>query len=224
MAFRSRAMNSQGSAVYIQDDDATTSAITITGITAANPGVVTSTAHGRLEGDVGTFAAIGGMTQLNGTTGIVANPTANTFEIGNTTGFTAYTSGGTFTPVGWLQACEIRNFSLTGGQSPEIDISTVCSVSSEYLLGLGDPGEASMDVNFVPGDPAIAEFMEANLDGQPRWFKIVMPGGTGSIVFQASVRQISWAFGVNQAWQGTISLRITGLVSFVGVEALPIAA
>jgi len=76
----------------------------ITGITQANPGVVTATAHGFLEGDEVLLQSIGGMTQLNGRRVRVSNPATDTFQLReldgtaiDTTGFTAYTSGGTAT-------------------------------------------------------------------------------------------------------------------------------
>lgn len=75
---------------------------TITGITQANPAVITSVAHGFANGDDVFLAAIVGMTQLNGRSVRVKNVTANTFEITdyqgvniNTTALPAYTSGGT---------------------------------------------------------------------------------------------------------------------------------
>ena len=82
------------------------SGLTITGITKANPGVLTYTGTDPANGDWQYLAAIGGMTQLNGRYVIVANVNtgANTFELtdlfGNnidTSGFTTYTSGGTAT-------------------------------------------------------------------------------------------------------------------------------
>lgn len=68
----------------------------ISGITQANPGVVTSTSHGLTTGDSVVLKNIVGMTQLNGSEVTVTVLTANTFSIGvNTTGFTAYASAGT---------------------------------------------------------------------------------------------------------------------------------
>jgi len=68
----------------------------ITGLTQANPGVVTAVAHGFNDGDVITIVNVSGMTEVNGLTFTVANKTDDTFELSgvNTTGFTAYTSGG----------------------------------------------------------------------------------------------------------------------------------
>jgi hypothetical protein len=74
---------------------------TITGITQANPGVVTSTAHGYSNGDTIVISGVVGMTQVNGKRFKVANVTANTFQLQNidgnnvnTSSHTAYTSGG----------------------------------------------------------------------------------------------------------------------------------
>jgi hypothetical protein len=67
----------------------------ISGITQANPGVVTINAHGLITGDRIWVNEVGGMTQINGQTLSVTVLTANTFSIGiDTTGYGAYTSGG----------------------------------------------------------------------------------------------------------------------------------
>jgi hypothetical protein len=75
----------------------------VTGVTKANPAVVTSTGHGFLAGDTVTFASVGGMTQLNGNSYVVANPTANSFELSgvNSSAYGTYTSGGTATGYGF---------------------------------------------------------------------------------------------------------------------------
>lgn len=78
----------------------------VTGATKANPGVITSNSHGFSNGDIVSFASVGGMTQLNGRTYTVANVTTNTFTLKdvfgvnvNTTGYGTYTSGGTVSRV-----------------------------------------------------------------------------------------------------------------------------
>ena len=78
----------------------------ITGITQANPGVITSNSHGFSDGDEIFVDAIVGMTELNGRNYRVDNATTNTFTLtdlfGNdidTTSFTAYGSAGTATEI-----------------------------------------------------------------------------------------------------------------------------
>lgn len=77
--------------------------ISISGITQADPGVVTATSHGLSNGDHVYITGVVGMTEVNSSTVpyIVANVTANTFELTDldsnnvdTSGYTAYSSGG----------------------------------------------------------------------------------------------------------------------------------
>ena len=74
---------------------------TITGATQADPCVITATAHGWANGDEVFINDVVGMTELNGSSYLVANITANTAELTDidgvdidSTGFTAYSSGG----------------------------------------------------------------------------------------------------------------------------------
>ena len=77
---------------------------TITGITNANPGVVTATSHGYSDGDFVILSSVAGMTEVNGITYKVAGKTTNTFELNDVDGnavntstsgpYSTYTSGG----------------------------------------------------------------------------------------------------------------------------------
>ena len=83
---------------FLKDNGQITEATkTISGITAANPAVVTATSHGYSDGDDVWIADVVGMTRLNGRRFTVANKTTNTFELTdeNSTSYTAWSSGGT---------------------------------------------------------------------------------------------------------------------------------
>lgn len=71
--------------------------------TNATPIVITTSAsHLLVDGDVVTIAAVGGNTAANGTF-VVNVLTSNTFQLVNSVGSGAYTSGGTVTPKGAIQ-------------------------------------------------------------------------------------------------------------------------
>lgn len=74
----------------------TTGGGTITGVTKANPAVVTLNAHGFVNGDKIYITGAGGMTQINNREFTVAGTTTNTFQLSgvNSTGYTTFTSGG----------------------------------------------------------------------------------------------------------------------------------
>lgn len=72
----------------------------ITAATQANPCQITSANHGLLTGQQVTITGVVGMTQLNGNTYTITFVNANAFTLNvNSTGFTAYVSGGTWTLI-----------------------------------------------------------------------------------------------------------------------------
>jgi hypothetical protein len=76
---------------------------TITGITKANPGVITFSSIGDLQnGDTIYISGVSGMTQVNGNTYVITDISGNTAQLKttdgenvNTSAYTTYTSGGT---------------------------------------------------------------------------------------------------------------------------------
>ena len=82
---------------FFKDGGILTEATTaITGITQANPAVVTAASHGLSNGDRVFITSVAGMSQVNNLEFTVANSTTNTFELSgiNSTNYDAYTSGG----------------------------------------------------------------------------------------------------------------------------------
>jgi len=82
---------------YKDNGQITETALVITAISQANPAVVTIASHGFSNGNEVFLSGVAGMTEVNGKKFIVANQTANTFELAGTdsSSYTAYASGGT---------------------------------------------------------------------------------------------------------------------------------
>lgn len=209
---------SQGVVLSVHTSDAST--VNISGITAANPAVVTtSAAHGRADGDVVSIASVAGMTQINGTQAMVNVLTSTTFELVgiNSTGFSAYTSGGTVTPYVFTNLCEITSFAGNDPGAQLIEVSNICSVAKEYLAGLPDDGTATLGFNFVPSDAGLQRLWAMRDAGSVDWFRVKVPATTldpavwftaGKALVQSLLR---WPnFGVNQAITGNGSLKFTG--------------
>src|SRR6266478_2800525 len=96
----------------------------VTAITQANPGVITSNAHGYSNGDWIVISGVVGMVLLNGNTFIIAGVTANTYTLTdlfgnviNTTSYGTYTSGGiaqrVYTITSPYQASELAGLKFT---------------------------------------------------------------------------------------------------------------
>jgi hypothetical protein len=91
------------------------STLNITGITQANPGVITTAnTHGFSSGQVINITGIVGMTALNNVALTIAVIDAHNFSIGvNTTSYSAWVSGGVITP-------NLRNVSVSVNDYPDV--------------------------------------------------------------------------------------------------------
>lgn len=81
----------------------------ITGITQANPAVVTVAGHGLTTGQSVLIESVSGMTEINGQWSEITVLDADTFEMDwiDSTGYTAYSSGGTATDGVAVISCDV---------------------------------------------------------------------------------------------------------------------
>ena len=113
----------------------------ITGITQASPGVVTSTAHGRSDGDVVRIEDVEGMVEVNGKRYTVANQAANTFELTTeetpatnvaTTDYTALSGPGRWRLMQSISSCTATHIPLDAagdalGSAATITVGTIAN-------------------------------------------------------------------------------------------------
>ena len=168
----------------------------ITGVTQASPGVVTAAGHGFSNGDEIYIDGIVGMTELNGKNFKVANATADTFTLQclfgndvNTTGYSAYVSGGTVDRIYQVSTPydEADLFGLRYAQSadtmyivhPSYDIRTLSRTgSASWSLAVativGGPSPALSGANDRPSVVTFFEqrlvFANSNNNPQTLWF------------------------------------------------------
>lgn len=127
---------------------------TISGITAADPAVVTATAHGYENDDVVYISDVEGMTEVNGFTFTVANKTNDTFELSGTdsSAYTAYTSGGT--------SHKVINFTFPSALPTDSDARFLVSDTNGNMSFAQSGGDASINGEFsdlVDGGTDIAD-------------------------------------------------------------------
>ena len=108
----------------------------ITGATAANPVVITATAHGLATGDEVRIASVGGMTELNQNEYTIVKVDANSFQLAGVDGsaYTAYTSGGTW---GKLDSVKVE-----GEGALDFSRSLVARSVAVPVVLVGDSSEA----------------------------------------------------------------------------------
>lgn len=183
----------------------------LTGITNANPAVVTAALHGLNDGDVVAITEVLGMTEVNNTY-IVNKIDANTFSLEgvDSTGYGTYTSGGKINPATWSNFCELTDYTRAGGTSPEIPATTVCSVATEYEVGLPDFGTTTLSFNFAPATAVQGALLSFYESGAIMAVRVTLPKSGGLLVQLGYVQTESEKAAVNGLWTATATIRNTG--------------
>lgn len=164
------------------------SALTITGITKASPGVVTSTAHGLANGDY-VYLSISGMFQLDGKVVRVDNSATNTFELEgvDTTSFDTFSSGSAYKITFGTSITTATSMSASGGDFDFIDTTTIHSNVKTQIPGQANPISYSFD-NLWDISDAGQVAMKSATDAQAiRAFKFTFGTGGPIMVFAGYV-------------------------------------
>ncbi|OUU35040.1 MAG: hypothetical protein CBC16_11135, partial [Verrucomicrobia bacterium TMED56] len=166
---------------YKDNGQITNTPKTITGITQANPAVVTVSSHGYSNGDDVWINSVVGMTQVNGRRFRIANVTTNTFELQgvNSTGYTAYASAGTAADVFEIASpfTESQLYEIAFTQSADVMYLVHEDVAPRKLSRTGHTSWTMTEVDFKRGP-----YLDQNTTSTT-----MTPSGTsGSVTITAS--------------------------------------
>ena len=166
------------------------SVLTVSGITNANPGVATSTAHGLANGDLVLITS--GWSNLNNRIVRVATSATNTFALEgiDTTSTSLYPAGsgaGTATKITALtQVSQIMGFTTSGGDQQFANFSFLEQNFETQIPTIFSAQSIQMD---IADDPTLAGYiaLKAASDARAvRALKLAMPDGS-FILYQGYV-------------------------------------
>ncbi len=103
--------------------------------------------------------------------------------------------------------------SFTGfdGEASDIDITTLASTAKEFRQGLQDFGNFSIDLMRDPTDPGQIELESAKAAQSTRECTLTLASGDVA-TFNAYVKSVTAAGGVDAVVTGSSNLKITGAV------------
>lgn len=160
-------------------------------LTQANPGVVTINMHGFANGDYLICTSIDGMVELDGQIVRVANVTTNTFELEglDTTAFGAMVaSSTTFKKItAWSTLSNSTNLTMPDGDPAKLDATRLISKKKEYLYGLPDAPDGSINTVYDPQIAAVSKIKTATRTNSPM------------------AMRLTWANGYKTAWNSYVS-------------------
>lgn len=118
-----------------------------------------------------------------------------------------------------------------GGQSDDIDVTNLDSTAKEFLTGLPDNGEVTLQLNLNPADAIHQDLMAKNGNGVRYPWLVGLSDGTtaptavgGALVapvaanrtsfsFSASIKSFRFGAKTNDAIRVTVVLRISGAIT-----------
>jgi hypothetical protein len=213
----STAISAQGTTLSIGTGSG--GAKTITGVAVGNPTILTSSAHGFVNGDIVTFNS--GFTgadaaTLNGKTFTVIYKTTNTIAVAvDTTGKTITAGTATATPTTFTAVNNIKTYSGFDGMASELDKTNLQSVAKEFMLGLVDFGQFSFEFDTDLNDAGQAALRSHQQSSAIANFQLVLPGAGSNLTYswQGYVKKFSQTGGVDQIVKGSCDIRISGPVT-----------
>lgn len=158
------------------------SALTVSAITNANPGVVTSTAHGLIDGDI--VEVTSGWSRLTNKAVRVSGSAANAFNLEGvdttlTSIYPAAGGAGTVREVtGFTQLSQILSSSSNGGEQQFLTYQFLESDAEKRLPTVKSAAGITFSVADDPTQPGYILASAANDDRLPRVVKITLPSGS----------------------------------------------
>jgi len=157
---------------------------TVTAITKAAPGVLSSTAHGFANGD-NVLLEIQGMVELHGYLCKVVSTATDTFQVADVNGttgidttlFSTFTSGTAKKVTLGTSITGVQDFNFAGGEIKVQDTTTVNDTQDTQIVVGATAQSADMTMQWDPASSAQQAMIAAFKTRANKGFKVLWPDG-----------------------------------------------
>lgn len=115
-------------------------------------------------------------------------------------------------PLTYTEIKEVVDFMAFDGAAAEIDTTHLQSTAKEFLMGLQDFGNFTMNLNYLPADPGQDLVRAAKASREIQDFKITF-SDSSEATFQGYVLSAPRSGGVDGKMDTSFTIRITGDVT-----------
>jgi len=200
-----------GTNMSVQVESTKATALTVSGITKASPGVATITDSPIVvaNGDIVVFTISAGMVELDGQAVRVANVSGDTFELESldTTDYSTFTAGTVEIVDAWHTLAGAQNISMPDPAPNKIDITTLIDKTKQNTYGLPESPDGTIAGIYDPLNAGVVEIKTATKANETRVFRVNWAGGQYT-VFNANVSGGS-GFDLQQNGVATSSIAFT---------------
>ncbi|MBN3756068.1 hypothetical protein G3N95_24220 [Paraburkholderia sp. Tr-20389] len=209
-----KAISAQKTRMYLENPDASAAATgLLKGGSKSKPCVVIFNDASKLRNGAAILLIGTGWASLDGGTWVLQNIDfdAKTAELANsdTSAETEnFGSNAAWVLHAYIDVCAV-SYQINQNAAADIDTTTLCDEEKTSLVGFGDPGTLTFDFFIDPTDPDYQALRDAQKDGKTRMFEIVYRNKAVRTL-PVIVQSVNESGGVDQAVQGSATLKITG--------------
>lgn len=117
-------------------------------------------------------------------------------------------------PEVFTTIAEVKSIDGPGGQANEIDVTDLSSTAKEYVLGLQDEGDITLDINYLPANTQHAAIRTLRGNGNVNNFRISFTDSPVTTwTFAARVKGFSISNAVDGITGASVTLRVTGSIT-----------
>lgn len=186
-------------------------ATAITGITNANPGVVTSAGHGLTDGDIVKLAISDGMVELNDQVVRIANSATDTFELEDldTTNYSTYAAGtNTWQEVSaWYTLAAATSVNLGDATPNELDGTRLIDKKAVTLYGLPGSISGTIDIQHDP-QALVVQKIKAAAVSDLLGFRVTWNNGNIAVFGAKTAYSGGFSASVNNILTGSIPVTV----------------
>jgi hypothetical protein len=180
--------------VSVAMQSALAAAKTITGITLAAPGVVSSTAHGYSNGDY-VLLEVQGMSQVNERVFRVCNQATDSFQLDDvsggtgidTTDYDTFSSGTAKKITFGTSITTMSNAQMAGGEYEKLDTSVIHAKKKTSIPGVAEAFDMEFEHNWDITDAGQAALKAASDAQEKKAFKFTFGTGGRIVLFYGYV-------------------------------------
>jgi predicted secreted protein len=114
-------------------------------------------------------------------------------------------------PAAFIDVAEIFNVTPPNQQTDSVEATHNLSPdrTREFITGLINPGEASFEMNFIPGSTADMRIQQLRASGVVKNCKIIFPNNT-AWTFLASIIGFEPSTPIDDRMTATVTLKVSG--------------
>lgn len=113
--------------------------------------------------------------------------------------------------AGWFEVGEVIDMNPGEETGDRVDVTHFKSPDRrrEYIAGLIDPGEASFQINWVPGNPTDVFLRGLKSSGEKRIHRITFPNGA-AVEYDGMIQSMSKVTPIDDRMTATITVAVSG--------------